>query len=302
MSTAFHPQTDGQTERQNQELEAYLRMYVNYQQDNWVPLLPTAEYAYNSKAHASHRMSPIEVATGVKPKGFDAMEDDHWLRQPPADWSMDGKTPEIRRRVNDFLSERAQMFKNAQEALVHAQEAQRRWYNSKRSSRHYAIGDLVILKSTNIKTKRPCKKLDARYLGPFPITAKIGKLSYRIELPPAMARLHPVFHVSLLEKWNKPRDGQVFRPGPTELDDGNRYEVEAILAHKLIRSKLHFHVKWLGWPPEESTWEPESSLDDCQEILQEYWANPSNQTPSRARKEPGPTTETRRSLRGSRKG
>jgi transposase InsO family protein len=77
LSTAFHPQTDGQTERQNQELETYLRIYMNYKQDNWVDLLPYAEYAYNSKSHLSHGESPIKAAFGIALKGFDRVLDEH---------------------------------------------------------------------------------------------------------------------------------------------------------------------------------------------------------------------------------
>jgi transposase InsO family protein len=77
LSTAFYPQTDGQTERQNQELETYLRIYIGYKQDNWVELLPYAEYAYNSKTHSAHEQSLIRVAFGTNPKGFNRVPDKH---------------------------------------------------------------------------------------------------------------------------------------------------------------------------------------------------------------------------------
>ena len=68
MSTVFHPQTDGQTERQNQVLEHYLRMFVNYQQDDWVSLLPIAEFAYNNSTHASTRLTPFYSLMGYHPR------------------------------------------------------------------------------------------------------------------------------------------------------------------------------------------------------------------------------------------
>ena len=77
LSTAFHPQTDGQTERQNQELETYLRIYMNYQQDNWVDLLPYAEYAYNLKPYLAYSESPIKVAYSINPKGFNRVPDEY---------------------------------------------------------------------------------------------------------------------------------------------------------------------------------------------------------------------------------
>jgi hypothetical protein len=106
---------------------------------------------------------------------------------------------------------------------------------------HFAVGDIIILKVTNIRTKRPCKKLDAKYLSPFTIKAKVRKLSYRIALPPLISHIHLVFHVSLLKKWERLRDSLNFKPGPTkhpEIEDEKRYKVEAILAHRMAKNKL----------------------------------------------------------------
>ena len=272
-STAFHPQTDGQTERQNQELESYLRMYLNYQQDNWCELLPYAEYAYNSKQHSSHKYTPIQIAYGIRPSGFDGVHDDHWLKSHDQLWNPTGKSEEIHRRVQGHLKAWAEQWELAKQSLQNAQEQQRLWYNRKHQDKHFKVGDEVLLRSTNIKTRRPSKKLDARYLGPFQIKERIGKLAYRLQLPPSMARIHPVFHVNLLEPWHKPPPEKNFRPGPIEHPEvvGERYEVEAILRHKSVKNELHYEVKWLGWPAEDSTWEPADYLDNCEYLLKEYW-------------------------------
>jgi transposase InsO family protein len=92
MSTTFHPQTDGQTECQNQELEAYLRMFVNYEQDNWVELLPTAEFAYNSKWNSSTKHSPIELAYGIRPIFPDGIPEDDWIANTPS--GIEGQAPD----------------------------------------------------------------------------------------------------------------------------------------------------------------------------------------------------------------
>lgn len=300
LSTAFHPQTDGQTERQNQELESFLRMYANYQQDNWVQLLPLAEYAYNSKKHAAHGQTPIRVAYGIDSQGFDGVPDDYWLRPAPQDWNDAGEASVLRRKVAGYLNARAESWANVEDALRNAQEHQQLWYNSKRTERHYAVGDLVIVKATNIKTRRPCKKLDARYFGPFRILQKHGKLAYRVELPPSMARLHPVFHVSLLEKWEQPPREANFEPGPVqhpELAEDDNYEVEAILAHKTTYGTRRFLVKWLGWPLEKATWEPEANLDNCEGLLREYWERPNGQDdPQRRGARPGSSRRARGKL------
>jgi hypothetical protein len=275
LSTAFHPQTDGQTERQNQELETYLRIYMSYQQDNWVELLPYAEYAYNSKTHSAHGESPIKVAYGLDPKGFDGVPDEHWLRRPPEVWGKDAKIPELRRQVAGRLSRWHEMWATAKETLEYAQESNARWYNTKRSEQHFAEGDQVLLRAKNLLSTRPSKKFDARYLGPFVVTQKVGKLAYRLELPPSMDRVHPVFNVALLEPWREPLASSGFRPGPVQVPEdtlpSDRYEVEGILGHRdTVARGREYRVKWLGWSVENATWEPLENLDHCEQILEDY--------------------------------
>ena len=297
LSTAFHPQTDGQTERQNQELETYLRIYMNYQQDNWVGLLPFAEYAYNSKPHSGHGESPIRMAFGIDPKGFDGIPDEHWLRRPDPSWAPSGDSAAMRRQVASRLNRWAESWKTAADSLAHAQKSNEKWYNAKHESKHYAVDDWVLLRAKNIMTRRPSKKFDARYLGPFKISKRIGKLAYRLELPPSMARLHPVFNVSLLEAWHEPPPEAGFKPGaiqiPEEIATGERYEVEGILNFQETKVRgREYLVKWLGWPMEDATWEPEVHLDHCNELLQEYWENKKTRNHQSARRQ---STKRRRS-------
>jgi hypothetical protein len=132
-------------------------------------------------------------------------------------------------------------------------------------------------------TRRPSKKFDARYLGPFKISKRIGKLAYRLELPPSMARLHPVFNVSLLEPWREPPPEAGFRPSniqiPDDMATGDQYEVKAILNSNDTKARgREYLVKWLGWPAEDATWEPAKHLDHCSELLAEFWDNEKTRT------------------------
>jgi transposase InsO family protein len=292
LSTAFHPQTDGQTERMNQELETFLRIYMDYQQDNWVGLLPFAEYAYNSKSHSGHGHSPIKMAFGVDPKGFDGVPDEHWLRQPDPQWATEGPAVALRRQAAGRLGEWTEMWEAAKASLEHAQTQNEKWYNKKRESCYFVEGEQVLLRAKNITTRRPSKKFDARYLGPFLVSKRIGKLAYRLDLPPSMSRLHPVFNVSLLEPWHEPPPESNFRPSaiqiPEDIAMGDRYEVEGILEHKDTKARgREYLVKWLGWPVEHSTWEPANNLDYCEDILREYLSNPAVASRSHRGRAPG---------------
>ena len=140
------------------------------------------------------------------------------------------------------------------------------YYNKKRrDAPPFKEGEKVFLLRRNIKTKRPNDKLDHKKLGPFKIEKKIGKLSYRLKLPHKM-RIYPVFHVSLLEKANQ--NAEQYR---TEVEaDEKEYEVERILGKQEISGKVHYLVKWKGYPTEENTWEPMEHLHNARKAVNRY--------------------------------
>lgn len=166
LSTAFHAQTDGQTERMNQTMEQYLRAYVNYQQDDWTDWLPLAEFAYNNSRQSSTEQSPFFLNYGFHPR-FNA-----------------SSTPSSQVSVSFQAQEHASLIqKNLEEAsdkIKHAQDIQAKYYNAKHKPLVFFAGDRVMLRSSYIHTKRPNKKLDFKQLGPFTITKVIGPPS----LPP----------------------------------------------------------------------------------------------------------------------
>ena len=168
LSTAFHPQTDGQTEKMNQTVEQYLRIYCNHQQDNWSDLLSLAEFSYNNAQHSSIGCSPFYANYGYNPKfTVDLKKFDKY--PVPAAQDM------------------AQRLKTLHEDLVElikvAQNQQARYYDAKHKRIEYKVGDKVWLLSPNIRTQRPSKKLDWKRLGPYPILERIGTQAYRLKLP-----------------------------------------------------------------------------------------------------------------------
>jgi hypothetical protein len=187
-STAYHPQTDGLMERTNQSLEAYLRAYVLYQQDDWVDYLPLAKFAFNNATNTSTQQSPFYTQFGSHPT-FDFLP----ARESPVP-------------ATSELSDRLRLIHEELKAkLLHAQESQARDYNCHvLEEPTFKPGQLVWLLRRNVKTTRPSDKLDHHRLGPYPVIRAYGKVTYLLNLPPYLSRLHPVFHVSLLEPYNNP--------------------------------------------------------------------------------------------------
>lgn len=187
LSTAFHPETDGQTERANQDLERHLRTYCSYMQDDWSSWLPMAEFADNTAVSAS---------TGVLPfyanKGF----------HPRMSFCPDTTTYETTKkrldatRAEDITDRMQNVLDYIRHNMNDAQEVMTRRTNMRRQYVKFNEGDMVFLSSKNIVTIRPSRKLDSKRYGPFRITGLVGS-SYRLELPPTM-KVHNVFHPKLL--------------------------------------------------------------------------------------------------------
>jgi hypothetical protein len=256
LSTAYHPQTDGQTERTNQTIEQYLRCYVNHQQDNWVQLLPMAQFSFNNTT-SRLGLSPFYANHGYHPN---------------LDRQKRGLVP-IAEKANITVEKLKKLHQMMQSELQFIAEQAAKFANKKRSKGpDLREGDMVYLLRRNIKTKRPSNKLDHTKLGPYRIEKKQGPVTYRLKMPKEM-RIHPVFHISLLEP--APRNA---RPGPVEIDEETqepRYEVEKVCGYKTIGNKRHYLIHWKGYQSSEDTWEPEEHL--TKETIAKYQASKTDQ-------------------------
>ncbi len=266
LSTAYHPQTDGQTERQNQTLEQYLRAYINYHQSDWSRWLVFAEFAYNNSVHASIGMTPLMAAEGRHAQ----ME----TAAPRPTSKLDGvDNPAATKWVESLLKTRREMVDRWKEATA----TQRAYADQGKQPKEYAVGDSVWLSAKNIRTKRPSKKLDLKYYGPFPITERIGKQAYRLKLGDSVGRIHPVFHVSLLEPCPTSVRASAQESGAQlEVEDEEQEWVVEDIRDSCVRSReLQYLVKWKGFPEEENTWEPVAHLGNSMELVEEFHqANP----------------------------
>lgn len=255
LSTAFHPQTDGQTERTNRTLEQMLRCFISYKQDNWDELLSTSEFAYNSHKSSSTNKSPFFLNYG---------------REIEIPSSLPVKNSNVQAAC-DFASEIQIALKETKDNLIKAIHRQEQYANFSRREEEFEVDDLVLLNSKNISIPEGrVKKLANKYYGPFKITQIISKTAYKIELPVGW-NMHPVFHVSKLKKFiqDESRE-QSERPDPIIIDNEPEYEIEGILDHRTRYKHKEYLILWKGYPLEDASWVKESDLDNAKETLQKY--------------------------------
>ncbi|KAL5575189.1 hypothetical protein UlMin_016888 [Ulmus minor] len=251
-STAFHPQTDGQSERTIQTLEDMLRACVIDFQGTWEETLPLVEFSYNNSYQATIGMAPYEALYGRKCRS-------------PIHWDEVGERkllgPEIVQKTVDIVEKIRQQMKTAQ-------SRQKSYADRRRKPLEFAIGDKVFLKVAPMKGvmrfgKRG--KLSPRFVGPFEILERIGDLAYRVALPPAMSGIHNVFHVSMLRKYT-PDPSRVLSYDTLDLRQDLTFEELPVKIldreEKELRRKRIRLVKvlWRNHEVEEATWEREDEM------------------------------------------
>ena len=210
LSTAFHPQNDGQSERTIQVLEDMLRACVIDFGGHWDKFLPLAEFSYNNSYHSSIDMAPFEALYGKRYRS-------------PIGWF---DTFEVRPWGTDLMRESLEKVKFIQEKLLAAKTRQKEYADRKVRDLDFMEGEQVLLKVSPMKRvmwfgKRG--KLSSRYIGPFEVLKRVGEVAYELALPPGLSGVHPVFHVSMLKKY--PGDGNyIIHWDSVLLDENLSYE------------------------------------------------------------------------------
>ena len=255
MSTARHPQSDGQSEREIRTLITALRSFCNDHQDDWDEYLDMLELGFNSSVQASTQQSPFELLYGVKPR-------------LPIDVALAPLAPR-----NPAAISRADNMRKALEFgrthLLQAQERQVQNADRHRRADAFAVGDRVLLSTEGLQLRNFGNKLCSRFIGPFVITAVVNANAYTLTLPPQLQALHPTFNIEKLKRY---RDGRAAfpdrpqphpRPPPVAPADSNGdaiWEVERVVAKRKQGRGVQYLVAWKGYPAEENTWEPRASL------------------------------------------
>ncbi|XP_071902630.1 uncharacterized protein [Coffea arabica] len=216
-SIAYHPQTDGQFERTIQTLEDMLRACIVDFGGSWSQYLTLVEFTYNNSYHSSIQMAPYEALYGEKCRS-------------PIHWDEVGEKKIIDPATIPWVEEAYERVKVIRQRLQTAQSRQKSYADHRRKDLEFEIGDKVFLRIIPLKGKIRAgkgKKLQPRYIGPFNIFQRIGKVAYRFELPTSLSRIHDVFHVSLLKKYH-PDPTHILPPEDVELDESLTYEERPI--------------------------------------------------------------------------
>jgi hypothetical protein len=251
ISMAYHPCTDGQSERSNQWLEQYLRFWVNERQDDWAQYLPLAEFAHNNWPNESMHESPFQVLMGYHPR---------------ADYS---GTPSTIPRVMTRLEQYNEARRKAQELMRRAQQS---WVRH-RDTPKYQVGDQVWLEGRHLRTNQPTAKLEPKRHGPFRVVQVMSPVNYRLELPRQWS-IHNVFHTDLLTPYcETPTHGANYQRPPPDLVDGvKEYEVEKVLDSRRYGRgrKLQYLIAWKGYPDSDNQWVNWDDAEGAEDAIQEF--------------------------------
>jgi hypothetical protein len=248
MSSAYHPQSDGQTERVNQCIETYLRCFVHACPTKWCHWLSVAEFWYNTNYHSALGRLPFEVLYGHPPRYFGVSTSEAVNAQDLQAW----------------LQDREVISRLVQQHLERAQARMKRQADQKRSERSFNVGDQVYLKlhpyvQSSVAT-RSNQKLAFKFFGPYTVLQRIGSVAYRLQLP-EHATIHPVFHVSQL-KASVGRQHSVIPVLPSA-DHVLQVPVQ-LLDRRLIQRGgamvAQVKTRWSGLDPTLATWEDAEAL------------------------------------------
>jgi len=297
-SSAYHPETDGQTERANQVIENVLRSFADTKQKTWDTFLPMTEFAMNNAPNEATKQTPFMLNYGINPQHPEISKLVN---------SRDTITPRNKRlrelavtsmqvtfreeadvpSASEFADQMKEAIKHVQLMLEAARHRMIQFADRTRTThKSFEVGEYVMLNAKNLKLLTGgCNKLLPRFVGPFKIIEKINAVAFKLQLPKTM-RVHNVFHSSLLKVYNRregvhPDDDE---PKALIIDDKEEYEVEVLVGKrdktistkktnegKIRKTRVEYLVQWKGYGPHHNQWIPEDELNrHCSKLVSEY--------------------------------
>ena len=254
LSTAHHPQMDGQTEVMNREVQQYLRLFCAEEQESWSDWLGLVQFTINNRQHSATKFSPFQLTWTYTPH----MGIEHRISKAPA-----------AAEFTDCLSRAYNNLVKAHSCILTQTN------HSHLDTLPYAVGDHVWLSTDNLCLPWASRKLSERWLGPYSITKLVGTNTVELCLPRSMC-IHPVVNASHVKPYHERLPGQpVSAPGPSNVmeDRNEEYEVEFVVDSWYKGKHLEYLVHWKGWSNTDCTWEPVSNLGNTGDAIRDFHAS-----------------------------
>ena len=256
-TSPYYPKGNAQTERYNRTFEEGLRSFVNTLQDDWDDKLIIFEFAYNDTTHPSTGYTPMFMNYGRHPT-------------KPTTLKFQSRLP----AVQTFLEELNNVLTDARDHVLQAQVTHAEQHTPHFQQHNLKVNDWVLLKAENYDLNLPSRKLAPRWLGPFQIIEMKGPNTVKLELPKRLTNIEATQNVSWLKPYKRRTADlgpSLEHPTPEVVDDHEEDEVEAVLADRYSGKRKEYLIRFSTYGVEADEWLPLANLQNCQELIEEYW-------------------------------